>query len=64
MWVVWEPQSKIPLAMVIDGINEPDKSPGSSLAPFFTFMEGLGGPVVFMRSAREPADDGSDVRVF
>ena len=24
IWIVWEPVSKIPLAMVIDGINEPD----------------------------------------
>jgi hypothetical protein len=24
VWVVWEPVSKIPLAVVIDGINEPD----------------------------------------
>lgn len=24
IWVVWEPVSKIPLAIVIDGINEPD----------------------------------------
>ena len=24
IWIVWEPVSKIPLAMMIDGINEPD----------------------------------------
>ena len=24
VWVVWEPQAKVPLALAIDGINEPD----------------------------------------
>jgi hypothetical protein len=24
IWVVWEPQSKVPLAIAVDGINEPD----------------------------------------
>jgi hypothetical protein len=24
LWVVWEPQAKVPLALAIDGINEPD----------------------------------------
>ena len=24
VWIVWEPHSKLPLALAIDGINEPD----------------------------------------